>query len=416
MTTSTEPTRILSVSENPQILASIRSALEGQPDLVMVESEKLEEGILQAVFDVKPDIVLLDFQYHPGEVYGIIDQLTEKVPDIAVIMILPQEEIQHSNRLILAGARTFVSYPFPAEELSSTVRRVRELQLRSLAAKPLAPEAPKPTGPKSQMFVIFSPKGGAGCTTVSVNLTIALNQLLHQEILLVDGKHLLGHVALMLNLRGGNSISDLLIYAGKLDASLIRQVVVRHVSGINILPSPISITKAQGIRPDDLYKVILGLQNVYPYIIVDGGNHLDDNLVTYMDAAQYILLVVNPNLACLRDARQFLDIAQSLSYPREKILILLNLTGHKTDVKLSEIEQVLQTKVFGMIPADEDAVLSSLNEGVPIILKKPGHPVSKAYTKVAKALVDSVLAKAPARMEEPLTTPADALKKSSRLG
>jgi pilus assembly protein CpaE len=135
-----------------------------------------------------------------------------------------------------------------------------------------------------------------------------------------------------------------------------------------------------------------------------------------MDAAQHILLVVNPNLACLRDARQFLDIAQSLSYPREKILVLLNLTGHKTDVKLSEIEQVLQTKVFGMIPADEDAVLSSLNEGVPIMLKKASHPVSKAYMKVAKALAETVLPKPGAKGEEPLTTPTDALKKSSRLG
>ncbi len=44
-------------------------------------------------------------------------------------------------------------------------------------------------------------------------------------------------------------------------------------------------------------------------------------------------------------------------------------------------------KVFGKIPADENLALSCLNEGVPIVMKKGRHPISKAYADITKDLL-----------------------------
>ncbi len=47
--------------------------------------------------------------------------------------------------------------------------------------------------------------------------------------------------------------------------------------------------------------------------------------------------------------------------------------------------------VFGghvsVIPSDGNLALSSLNEGVPILVKKPRHPISKAFIDITKELV-----------------------------
>jgi pilus assembly protein CpaE len=172
-----------------------------------------------------------------------------------------------------------------------------------------------------------------------------------------------------------------------LDERLIKQVVVRHSSGVHVLPSPNSITEAQGIKPENLFKVIQSLQSVYPNIIIDGGNNLNENTVTYMDSSDKILLVLNPDIASMRDVRQFMEISATLSYPKEKMLLILNLTGRKADVKKEEIENILKMKIFGKIPADGNLALSSLNEGVPILQKKPRHPISKAFFDITKELV-----------------------------
>ena len=238
-------------------------------------------------------------------------------------------------------------------------------------------------------YTVFSPKGGVGTSTIAVNLAISLQKLLQEDVLLIDGKHLFGHLALYCNIRTNNSITDLIARAGSLDAHLIRQVVEKHNSGIYVLPSPVSIVEAQGIQAKDLFKVLQSLQSVFPYIVIDGGNHLNENTVTYMDISDQILLVLNPDLASMRDVRQFLDLSIStLSYPKEKTLLTINFSGRKEDIKKDEIEKILKKEIFGTIPSDANLALSSINEGVPLILKKPRHPISKAINEIAKALIN----------------------------
>jgi pilus assembly protein CpaE len=172
-----------------------------------------------------------------------------------------------------------------------------------------------------------------------------------------------------------------------LDDQIIKQVVVQHTSGIHVLLSPHSINEAQGIKPKNLFEVIQSLQRMYPNIVVDGGHNLNENSVTFMDASDKILLVVNPELSSMRDVNQFMEISSSLSYPKEKISLILNLIKRKTDVKTEEVERVLNMEIFGKIPADEKLAVESINEGVPIIMKNPHHPISKAYKRIAKDLV-----------------------------
>lgn len=158
------------------------------------------------------------------------------------------------------------------------------------------------------------------------------------------------------------------------------------------------------------------LQNVFPNIIIDGGSYLSENTVTYMDSSDRILLVLNPDLASLRDVRQFMDVAKSLSYPPEKTLLILNLTGRKADVKREEIENILKMKLFGRIPADENLALSCLNEGVPIILKNPHHAISNAIRDIAKGLEKVIAQLKTEFIQKTKSASSDALSKSSKLG
>ena len=363
--------------------------MKAKEEFYRVERQVTSENVLTVIIETQPDIILLDYGFQPHNFFELVDKIATEYPMCAVIVILPEHEMINSERVILSGARAFLIYPYKSDHLVNTIKRVMELMERSqvFTVGPMVKEtAAKPRN----TFTVFSPKGGVGCTTFATNLAITLHKQLKEEVLLIDGKHLFGHVALFLNLRTGNSITDLITHAGTLDQRMIKQVVVRHVSGIHVLPSPNSITEAQGIRPEDLYKVIQSLQQVFPNIIVDGGNNLNENTVTYMDSSDRILLVLNPDLASLRDVRQFIEVGKSLSYLPEKTLLFLNLTGRKADVKREEIEKILNMKIFGRIPADENLALSCLNEGVPIVLKNPRHPVAKAYEEITKEIVNLI--------------------------
>jgi pilus assembly protein CpaE len=409
-----EPTRVAIVSQDAAVLEAVNQAMKGQFDFSLLNTALLSDDVYGLVQTMRPAIILLDKKFNDVNAITLVENLTSRFPNSAIIMILPESEITQSNSYILAGARAFITEPVQADSLINTLDRVRDVLLRQEQAQKEAVTQAEIT---NNMLVVYSPKGGAGVSTVAINLAIALRQLMKCEVLLVDGKHVLGHSALMLNLRTGNSITDLIPHAGILDMGLIRQVTVTHISGIQVLPSPVNITKGQGIRPDDLYKVLLGLQSTYPVVVVDGGNYLNDNLITYMDTARRIVLVANPNLASLRDVRQFMDLSHSLSYHKDKLVLVLNQAGRRADVKQGEIERALRAPVFGAIPADENAVLASMNEGVPVIMKHPHHPISRAIKRIARNMLEKgVVLPAGQPDAAPKRQAADVLKKSSRLG
>lgn len=386
MAKMTSFTSILLVSKNPSLIKATNSTLSKDGFLKLIERETSWENLFPIIAETEPDVILFDYEFshHP---FYLIDKIASEYPSSVLVTILPESQVTKSDQVVLSGARAFVLFPYRSDNLILTIRRMEELagRNRQVPSLPLPSSEVKPT--VKNIFTVFSPKGGVGCTTVATNLAISLQKALKEDVLLIDGKHLFGHVALYLNLRTGNSINDLITHAGMLDQGLIRQVVVKHISGIHVLPSPISISEGQGIRPESLYAVIQSLTQMYPNIIIDAGNTLNENTVTYMDSSDKILLVLNPDLASMRDVRQFLEITATLSYPKEKTLLILNQSGRKADVKKDEIESILKMDIFGRIPADENLALSSLNEGVPIILKSPHNSVSKAYNAISKELV-----------------------------
>lgn len=388
MPIKTDPISILLVSKNAFIYEATRLSLAKVNFFRLFAKETTPANYQDILAETKPDVILLDFEFQ-NQPFDLLKQIIAEYPQSIVIVVLSDADMVHSDKVVKIGARAFIQYPYQADNLIITVKRAMELEVRDqdyLVRIPAVEAEVKP----GNTFIVFSPKGGVGTTTIATNLAICLQKALNEDVLLIDGKHLFGHVALSLNLRTGNSITDLLTYAGMLDQRLIRQVVVKHMSGILVLPSPNSIFEAQSIKPESLFPVVQSLQQVFANIIIDGGNNLNENTVTYMDSSDKILLVLNPDLASMRDVKQFMEVAATLSYPKEKILLLLNQTGRKADVKRDEIENILKVKIFGKIPSDENVALSSLNEGVPIIVKNPRHPISKAFTEIAAELVKIV--------------------------
>jgi pilus assembly protein CpaE len=92
---------------------------------------------------------------------------------------------------------------------------------------------------------------------------------------------------------------------------------------------------------------------------------------------------MNPNLASIRAVRQFIDICKMLSYPDEKLMLVVNNSGHKMDIHQAQIEKIFKQKITCVIQGDGNLFLSSLNEGIPAIIKKPNHPANRAMQKLA---------------------------------
>jgi pilus assembly protein CpaE len=334
----------------------------------------------------EPDILLVDSQLESESTMDIIDDLALQFPNAAVVAILPNNDPLVAQQVMLAGARAFLIVPFSQINLVSTLRRVTELEGRRQQTQAyIPPQLPESTYPL-RTVTFYSPRGGTGVTSLAANTAIALAEETGKKVLLFEGKVFFGHLEVMLNLKVQNALSDLIPHAANLDEALIRDVVCPHPSGIHVLLAPSNVQIAQGIRAEDIFNIFIGVARYYDYIVVDAGGPLNDISVTLMDAADRILLVTTPDLASLHDTSRFLQLSRSLSYPAEKILMILNKAGAEGGVKLKDIEAVLHNQMYHQIENDPANVLRSINRGIPFLLYYPRSNASKSVQKLARNL------------------------------
>jgi pilus assembly protein CpaE len=388
MTAANNPTRVVAIGEQSPTQDQIVNALgaAAQAEFQLVDVIVPGDSLVRDIRSAEPELIIVDYQTGEQSILDIIDDLSLQIPEIAIIAIIPGNDPLVAQQVTLAGARAFLVHPFTQVNLLSTLRRVREIEMRHVRLQPAAQVMGADHFSPMKTIAVYSPRGGVGCSTLAVNLAIALKERSDQRVLLLGGKLFFGHLGLLLNLRTNNSIADLIPHAAQLDDALIRDVVAGHISGIDVLLEPFDFQVAQGIRPQELYNIQVGLKKMYDYIVIDTGSELTENAVTLMDTADRILLVTTPELASLHDTKRFIEISHSLEYQPGKILVTLNRDGMPGGIKSKDVATSLNQELFAEIPDDSARVLRSLNRGIPILLRYPRSPTSKAIHKLVDKL------------------------------
>jgi pilus assembly protein CpaE len=392
MTPTGNPTRVVALVNPGTILQQINAALSAQPEFeLLVEVSEMAnqpDRLVRELQASEPDLLIVDHELAGQSSLDLIDDLALQMPNSDIIAIIPEDNPLRAQQVMLAGARAFIILPFTQVNLLSTLRRVRDLQARRRQAQGIRDAGTGEAHDHNHVVAVYSPRGGAGTTSVATNLAVALAYENEGRVLLLEGKLLFGHLDVMLNIRSRNSLADLIPHATALDETLVREVVTEHISGLHVLLAPSDPQFAQGIRPQDLFNVVNSLERYYDQVVIDCGSLLNENTVTLMDAAGRILLVANPDLAALHDISRFMRISQSLAYPAEKMLLVLNRSGQEGGVKVRDIETVLHQRVFAEVPEDLANSQRSLNRGIPLIMNYPRSPASKAYRELAEKVMD----------------------------
>src|SRR5204863_5522508 len=90
----------------------------------------------------------------------------------------------------------------------------------------------------SKVIAVFSPKGGVGKTTISVNLALALTEKGARRVCLVDLDLAFGDVAITMQLFPTHSIEQAIGSEDALAVEMIDQLLTRHQDSLMVLAAP----------------------------------------------------------------------------------------------------------------------------------------------------------------------------------
>jgi pilus assembly protein CpaE len=232
----------------------------------------------------------------------------------------------------------------------------------------------------------YGAKGGVGTTTLAINTAIALHRELKRSVALVDANLQFGDHRVFLDLGPDQrSIVDA-ITATAIDAEVVRRVMVRHDSGIDLLLAPPTPESAELVSGEQhhLLRVVEVLRTMYDYVIVDMEKRLEDNMLDVIGAADRLVVVLTADLSCLKNVRLVLETMAQLGVPDERLALVLNRANAFTGISAKSVESVLKTQITQQIINDYRSAISSLNSGTPFMSNKPDSALSRAVLELAR--------------------------------
>lgn len=346
---------------------------------VVVPFHEINDSHLEQLRQLSPDLIFLDVSEDPVMGLKFAQFLVEGAPNRRVVgfgdNLTPDLLIQAMQ----AGVTEYVPKPVTPEKLQDSMDRLaRKFGHRSAEERKREP---------GKLFAFFSPKGGAGSTSVATNTAVQLHLLTRKRVLLVDLDLELGETALLLGVEPRFSFVDLVRNFHRVDAGLLASYIERHDSGVELLSAPFHPAKAETVTGDQIRQILHFLKQHYDYVIVDSSKSFTAPTLATFEQSDAVFLVTNVDLPSLRNITRCLPLLERMGSVKgdDWLRILVNRYQPSDPISLKEIEKTLGIPVYWTLSNDFEAVMGSINQGKPIVLSD-----KSAYAKDLKGFVNAL--------------------------
>ena len=303
------------------------------------------------------DVVIVDIRADASSAMAGIERLRAASPGAGIFVVALTGDPDLILQSMRAGANEFFVWP-PAED-------VFQGAIRRMAARRETTQGARAT---ATTLVFFGAKGGAGTTTVAVNCGVELARLSKKATVIVDLKSGLGEVALFLGVRPRYTLLDGIDNLHRLDREFLRELVVKHKSGLEILAGSDQFDRPGASDGGAIEELLRLLARQYEYIVVDAGSQINSCTVAALYAADMMFLVANPDVPSVRNAQRLLDRVRQLGACGERVRVLLNRAAEPYPIPPKQIENALGHPIHHTFPSDYKTVSTALNSGVPLAL------------------------------------------------
>jgi pilus assembly protein CpaE len=391
--------KVLIVDDIPETRDHLSRLLSLEDGIDVAGGAGSGEEAIQMAMEIRPDVVVMDINMPGMDGVAAAEIISQRLPNSPIIMMSVHGEAEQLKRSLTAGAREFLVKPFSADEFSTTIRRVYEKELirrqQVEAAMPAVPTGPQLDAAdlgEHQIIGVFSPKGGAGRTTIATNLALALHRETGGRVCLVDANLQFGDVGVLLNLNPKNRSMLDAVETGEPDADITNSVVIDHSTGIRVLLAPPSPEGADLVTPAYLRKMVDHLRETHDFVVVDLPSALNDHSLAIMDAADQIVVLTALEITTIKNVRLFLEVADQLEYDRSKIRLVVNRSDSAQGIRIADVEASIRRSIDGTIVSDGRLAVLAVNRGVPFVVSHPEGALSRDITKLARTLAGDAIA------------------------
>lgn len=234
-------------------------------------------------------------------------------------------------------------------------------------------------------------KGGVGKSNVTVNIAISLAKM-GKKVMIMDADLGLANIDIMLGLRVTRNLSHVIRGECSLD-----EIILEGPEGIGIIPASSGtkeMAKLSEMEHAGIIRAFSSLEQQIDILIVDTAAGIADNVISFSQASQDLLLVVCDEPTSITDAYALIKIL-SVDHDLFRFRIVANMVrsakeGRELFAKLTRVtDQFLDVALdyVGSIPFDEN-VRKAVRKQRALVELYPDSEASVAMKHLATKIID----------------------------
>lgn len=300
-------------------------------------------------------------------------------PTVSVVLVRDEADATVLTKAMHAGVRDVVVQSGGDDKaLTRAIERAHQLYQ--------ALRGPGGARQIGRVVTVFSPKGGVGKTTSSVNLALALAERGARKVCLVDLDLAFGDVAITMQLFPTHSIEQAVGAEDSVDLTMLEGLLTRDdSSSLTVLAAPAHPDVRERITPLLISRILRALRDGFDYVVVDTSPSFDDATLTALDETDECVIVATLDVPTLKNVKVALETMDMLSIARGHRHLLLNRADDAVGISVEKVESILGMPVASQVATAVD-IAAATNAGTPIVNHKPNHPASIAYTELAASV------------------------------
>lgn len=372
---------LLVVDQDDDFVAAAKELFEGRlPVARSLEeaSSTIESGELR--------MLLLGPSFANEDSMDAVRSLHNQDPALVLMMVAESVTADLLRSAMRSGVSDVIEAPLDEPKIEAAIEQFAHdvLKRRSVA------KAAEPTpSAKGRIITVTSAKGGSGKTVMSTNVALLLNRIPDKKVCLVDADLQFGDVCLLLQIEPRFTMVNAAHELHHLDPEMLDSLLTEHPSGLKVLAAPLEPAFADDITTAGLMQMLDVLQESFDYVVVDTASMLDELILSLIEKADDVLMIVDMDLPSLKNAKLALETLRLLKFSTANVKLVMNRNNAKNKLNDKEIESALKMAISASVPSDA-SVPNSVNEGRPVVETDPKGKVAKGFEKVAELVAGKI--------------------------
>jgi len=332
-----------------------------------------------------PNLVVVETMLASDQILSALARLAE-VCDAStrVVVIGHVNDVVLYRDLIRAGISEYLVMPTTTPALIAAITDI------------FVSESAAPIG---RTIGFLAARGGAGSSTIAHNVAWTLARSIRQDVLIVDLDLAFGTVGLDFNQDPPQGMGDALFANEKMDEVMLDRLMSKAANHVNLLTAPATLDRTYDLNERSFEQIIELSQKNVPLVVLDIPHVWTDWVRHTLGALDEVVIVAEPDLANLRNAKSIADAVKTLRSAENDPVVVLNKTGipKRPEIPAGEFASAIDCRLAGQIAFEPALFGTAANNGQMIAEVSASHKVNETFAQIGAVVTGRAGLDAPGR-------------------